>query len=81
MKKYYVHDGNVCHSNGGMEDDCCVMYDASDVDARIAQITENCTQINNGQQQRIAELEHEVRELILANRALKAELEYYADEG
>jgi hypothetical protein len=31
--------------------------------------------------ERIAELEREVRELVLANTALKAELDYYHDEG
>lgn len=30
---------------------------------------------------RIAELEREVRELVLANTALKAELDHYTDEG
>jgi uncharacterized alkaline shock family protein YloU len=30
---------------------------------------------------RIAELEREVRELVLANTALKAELDFYTDEG
>lgn len=32
-------------------------YHRADVDAQITEITENCTQINNGHQQRIAELE------------------------
>lgn len=38
MKKYYVKDGNVMHSDAGMEDYCGVMYDPDEVDARIAKL-------------------------------------------
>jgi hypothetical protein len=35
MRKYYVKDGNVHHSDAGIENDCGVMYDPEEVDARI----------------------------------------------
>jgi hypothetical protein len=70
MKKYYVRDGNVCHSNEGMEDDCGVMYDPVEVDARIAELEAafKSSSLLSGEvieerNRRIAELEREVTHL------------------
>lgn len=60
------------------------IYMADEVDAELATMNLAVGYFHEENDRfitRIADLEKEVRELVLANTALKAELDYYHDEG
>jgi hypothetical protein len=86
MQKYTYHYLKP-HDGDYMKPACedgAAFYLASDVDAELETMNLAVGYFHEENDRfitRIAELENEVRELVLANTALKAELDYYHDEG
>lgn len=74
MKKYYVRDGNVAHSDAGMEDDCGVMYDPNEVEARVAKL-EHELEIRKAAVEAQHDLIKQVRTLTRSNARLRAKID------
>lgn len=82
MERYEVKTSELHLAFDPEQEGLTTVYLASEVDALLSSHVVATDQSNlEALHARVAELEREVRELVLANTALKAELDYYHDEG